>query len=174
MSLRFILGRRTLVGTISCMTLYYSARIASDVQTGCKFYHILFHGVFGYKVAIFISFLPLQACAILNSVWYMCVQSCTAVSCDIPCRICVMSTAYTWKYTNLPRTLLLCGGFCFSPVSCHFRSHSPVIFPAFFCNSRALFPLTIYVYLYIGTITFSHVLEWLCPHEGREYGEAIF
>ena len=46
--------------------------------------------------------------------------------------------------------------------------------PLFFCNSWTLFPLTIYIHLYIGAIPFSHVLEWLCPHEGRVYGEGFF
>ena len=44
----------------------------------------------------------------------------------------------------------------------------------FFCNSWALFLLTIYIHLYIGAIPLSHVLEWLCRHEGRVYGESIF
>jgi len=62
-SLRFIPARRTFVGTISCMTLYHSARIVPYVQTACRFCHPMVHGVYGYKVSILISFVPLNAWA---------------------------------------------------------------------------------------------------------------
>jgi hypothetical protein len=52
--------------------------------------------------------------------------------------------------------------------------HFQIFMTFFFCNSWALFPLTIYTRLYIGAIPYSHILEWLCPHEGRVYGEDIF
>jgi len=85
-SLRFILARRTFVGTISC-TLYHSARIVSDVQTACRFCHTLVYCVLGYKVSILISFVPQHACAILCSVRYICCRSFTVVSCVFPCWI---------------------------------------------------------------------------------------
>ena len=51
---------------------------------------------------------------------------------------------------------------------------APRCLPFFFCVIHGLlFPLTIYIHLYIGAIPFPLLLEWLCPHEGRVYGERI-
>jgi len=130
-SLRFILARRTLVGAISCITLYHSSLITSVVQTSCRFFHTLVHCVFGYMVSIFMFFMPVRACAIICSCRYMCCRSFAIFSLVFSYRIYALSRVYTCRYFSFPRVFQLCGGFSCSLVSCNFRSHSAVIIPSF-------------------------------------------
>jgi hypothetical protein len=125
-SLRFILARRTLVETISCITLYHSALIATVVQTSCRFFHTLVHCVFGNMVSIFMSFIPVRA-------WpsFLVVDTCVVA-------VLLSSLLFSHVgYMPCPGYTLVCisvflgvsnsSRFSCSLVSCHLRSHSAVI-----------------------------------------------